>query len=744
MLLLNAPLYDRSLFINYNDYHWVSCDTEFSPETGEPWSIQWSAAPGTASMCLADDTQQVANVKYLLEHPETLTIMHNSKADLPILWKLGIRPSNTVCTMVALYNLGERQGLKTAAFRNCGLEMKSYSAVVAPARREKALVWTMGAIAAGPYPDPPPEPVWDNGPQKEKLYTEEWVKCTKRHKDAVICGWCGGSKVRNSSADMLVECRGCDGTGYRRQEIKQAGFRIVPGTERGHWRTKQPQNVARSLDRVLAACLNSDDEGRTPMEVWEAVDDSKKPAVEHLVGAMPLASLADIPIQDAVEYGCRDADATLRLFHALLPRIEALGLMDCLQVDCAVIPMLLEMEMNGIRIDPAHFAQLSAYYANKLADIDMLIAITLGVELDRIRPTSDAWVAGLLYGELGLPCNKHSKKTKEPSVDAEALNSIIDLHPVVPLILERRGAEKFKGTYVDALPPRMDKHHRVHGTIKNTRTATGRISMAEPNLTNQPAQGEEAVNYLAGFLARDGYVFVKSDYSGIELRVMAHVSRDAGLLEVFNSEDDDLHTYKAMEIWSLDYATAKKGNDPKDGKPYRFKAKKVNFGIPYGIGAPGLAVQIGSSEQDAKWAIDRWFDTTPGMRTWTDGVHRAVQSTGFVQEAILGRIRFIPEARAAAKDIASTGLREAGNAPIQGGAQGIIKLAMANMMRDRFYVEYGARPILQIHDALLFECPEDQADMFALELEMRMESAVSLLVPTPVDTAIGQRWSDVK
>jgi DNA polymerase I-like protein with 3'-5' exonuclease and polymerase domains len=726
----------------------IAIDTEYDPRTGVPWCLSWSCEEGKGRVVMADNRPALAAIGAHVSNPDVLTIFHNAVADLPILESLGIRPAAYHDTMMMAYLLGLPQGLKALAFRLCGMAMVSYGDTVAEARLWKAADWLVEANGRE-YPNPPEEQVWSPEPQFVWDEVEKWVPCTRRHKDAQPCPLCGGG-----AGDASGVCPSCINKGYIRREVKRGEKRMVAGTERGHWRVKRPRNISESIGRILGRL---GDEGFDPVAAWEAVDEGKRRPVEEALGKMPLATLADIPREAAIRYAARDADATLRVYNALLPMIYEMDLERVMEADVAIIPSALEMMRSGMKIDPGHFRLMGEEYGVKIAELEREVWRMVGRELNLSSPDQ---LAGLLYGDLGLPIYNRTAEGKA-STDDETLVKLEKLHPVVPLLRAHREKAKFKNTYLDVLPRVMDENQRVHTTVKLTRTETGRLATGEPvNLQNQPARGEEALRFRKGFIPEPGNVMVSFDFKNIELVVLAHASRDENMLRAFR-ENLDLHCMTgagALRSVGVDisYEEFVEKNAAHDLfiSLMRSAAKIINFGIPYGVTAPSLAEQFNSQQgvpEDRyvnetiaqKW-IDGWFETYPGAEEYMRGVHEGAMRTGYVRDPIHGRVRFVPEVRSAHKWIMRRGLREAGNMPIQGGAQAVIKEAMRKLWEMGVWEKWGAKLLIQVHDSLECEVGEGVVEGFVEEVKGVMEGAVELLVPVRVDAKWGRNWAECK
>jgi DNA polymerase-1 len=338
----------------------------------------------------------------------------------------------------------------------------------------------------------------------------------------------------------------------------------------------------------------------------------------------------------------------------------------------------------------------------------------------------------VLFGKLGLPAGKKTKSGW--STDAETLEGLSGIHPAVAPLLEYRRLAKLQGTYIEGLLKLIDGAGRVHTWFDQTATATGRISSNEPNLQNIPVRTAQGREIRRAFAARPGWVLVDADYSQIELRILAHLSKDPGMTEAFRL-GQDIHTRTAAEV-----------NDvPMDRvtDAMRSASKAVNFGIVYGISDFGLARNLGISRGEAANFIERYFARYPGVRRFMDAAVAQGKTEG-VSTTLLGRRRPLPELSAAHYNTRSFGERAAMNTPVQGTAADIIKLAMVRVAEQLATGGFLGRLILQVHDELIVECPREEADRVAELLRACMEQAFDLDVPLVADVRVGDSWYDTK
>lgn len=496
--------------------------------------------------------------------------------------------------------------------------------------------------------------------------------------------------------------------------------------EQGTAKVKQPQPIAKKADKITLDTLTKDAD---PRDRWTKIPDTEKAKVEEDLGPMLEGTLADIPFDAALYYACRDADATARIYPYLSERIEAMELEDTLERDMNAVPMILDMARNGMKIVPEHFRGLSAYFQSKMYELEADIERISGKKLDVGSPKQ---VAELLFDDLKI------KRVKGASTNDKILGRITNLHPVIQPIRDWRGYQKLKTTYSDRMPSFADENDRVHATIRITRVATGRLSTSSPNLLAQPVRNEESKKIRQGFVAEPGNILLSSDYSQLEIRCLAHESRDPSLLAAYWS-DEDIHTLTASKMFSTPLDEVTKGQ--------RYVAKRINFGIIYGIGAKGLYEQFLKegitqfSLKDCEIFIEMWKSAYPGAQDYIDRTLSHCSRHLYVRTD-MGRIRYLPNIRSGNFWTRAEAERMAINAPIQGLAADVVKEAMGDL--NHIYRELKMRPLLQIHDDLLFEVPENLISVAASVLKLQMENAVQLAVPLKVDTKVGYVWGKME
>jgi DNA polymerase I len=445
--------------------------------------------------------------------------------------------------------------------------------------------------------------------------------------------------------------------------------------------------------------------------------------------AVPLEECA---IDRVARHAAQRAELALRLAPALLAELERFELDAlCRDIELPLVEVLTAMEWNGIRIDTGFFAQASARLAGELERLQREIWEFAGGEFN-INSTPQ--LRTVLYERLGLPVLRRTKTGA--STDAAVLEELAAQgHQLPRLLMEFRQLDKLKGTYVDALPALVNPATgRIHTSFNQTVAATGRLSSSDPNLQNIPIRTEQGAELRKGFVPADGCAFVTADYSQIELRILAHFSGDPAFVEAFRS-GADIHRQTAAIMFGVEV--------PSVTAEMRAAAKTVNFATIYGIGAFALSHQLGTSVQEAKEFIENYFIRFPDVRRYLDEQVEKARDCGFV-ETISGRRRYIPEISSSNYNIRQFGERAATNAPVQGSAADIIKLAMIAIHRSLAEAGSAARMLLQVHDELVLEAPAGEVEETRALVKTLMEDAFELSVPLEVVTGAGLNWYECK
>ena len=429
------------------------------------------------------------------------------------------------------------------------------------------------------------------------------------------------------------------------------------------------------------------------------------------------------------EYAAEDADITLRLKNKLEPELKKAECEDLFyNIEMPLMPVLAEMEMNGVCLDTASLAETSKQFTNRMNEIEARIYELAGEQFNIASPKQ---VGEILFDKLKIVEKAKKTKTGQYVTSEEVLQQLRNKHEIVADILEHRGLKKLIGTYIDALPKLINpKTGHIHTSFNQTITATGRLSSSDPNLQNIPIRGEDGKEIRKAFIPEPGCLFFSADYSQIELRVMAHLSQDAEMIKVF-SEGKDLHAATAANIYKKPIEEVTRDE--------RTKSKRANFGIIYGITVFGLAERLDIPRDEAKMLIDGYFETFPQVHDYMEKSKEVAREKGYVT-TLFGRRRYLPDINSHNATVRGFAERNAINAPIQGTAADIIKVAMIHIY-NRFKAEgIRSKMILQVHDELNFSVfPEEKEKVESIVLE-EMQNALNLSVPLVADSGFGQNW----
>jgi DNA polymerase-1 len=438
-----------------------------------------------------------------------------------------------------------------------------------------------------------------------------------------------------------------------------------------------------------------------------------------------------VPIDRAAEYAAEDADVTLQLHEALWPQIAALPRLAALYetIEQPLVPVLFRMERTGVLVDAELLRVQSGELTTRMRELEALAHTEAGGSFNLDSPKQ---LQEILFGKLGIPVSRKTP-TGQPSTAEDVLEELAAGHALPRLILEYRGVSKLKSTYTDKLPEQIEPSTgRIHTSYHQAVAATGRLSSSDPNLQNIPIRTPEGRRIRQAFIAPPGFSLVAADYSQIELRIMAHLSGDAGLLRAF-AEDRDVHQATAAEVFAV--APSEVTSD------HRRSAKAINFGLIYGMSAFGLARQLGIGRGEAQRYVDLYFDRYPGVKRYMDETRRQAHETGFV-ETVFGRRLYLPEIQSRNQALRQYAERSAINAPMQGTAADIIKRAMIDVDAWLRSGTVRARMIMQVHDELVVEVADADIDRVKDELRQRMGRAAELRVPLRVDIGVGKNWDE--
>ena len=440
-------------------------------------------------------------------------------------------------------------------------------------------------------------------------------------------------------------------------------------------------------------------------------------------------NMRDLSPADICDYAAEDADVTLRLYNVLKPRLKETGVDDLFyKIEMPLVPVLAEMEMNGVRLDTKALAETSRTLTDRMKQIEQNIYKLAGHEFNIASPKQ---VGEVLFGEMKIVDKPKKTKTGQFVTSEEVLQQLRSKAPIVDDILAHRGLKKLLGTYVDALPKLINpRTGHIHTSFNQAVTATGRLSSSDPNLQNIPVRGEDGKEIRKCFIPEPGCLFFSADYSQIELRVMAHLSGDKNMIEAFR-EGYDIHAATAARIYK------EKIEDV--SRDQRTKAKRANFGIIYGITVFGLAERLEISRDEAKQLIDGYFETFPEVQAYMEKAKELAREHGYA-ETFFHRRRYLPDITSHNATVRNFAERNAINAPIQGSAADIIKIAMVHIY-ERFRREgIKSKMILQVHDELNFSVlPEEKERVEKIVLE-EMQNAYPLQVPLVADSGWGENW----
>lgn len=453
--------------------------------------------------------------------------------------------------------------------------------------------------------------------------------------------------------------------------------------------------------------------------------------IDELIGpnGKSQKNMRDISPADICDYAAEDADITLRLYNVLKPRLKEADVEDLFyNIEMPLVPVLAEMEMNGVLLDTNALAETSKVFTDRMTQIEKNIYELAGHQFNIASPKQ---VGEVLFGEMKIVDKPKKTKTGQYVTSEEVLQQLRSKAPIVDHILEHRGLKKLLGTYVDALPKLINPHTgHIHTSFNQAVTATGRLSSSDPNLQNIPVRGEDGKEIRKCFIPEPGCLFFSADYSQIELRVMAHLSGDKNMIEAFR-EGYDIHAATAARIYKEDI------NDVT--RDQRTKAKRANFGIIYGITVFGLAERLEISRDEAKQLIDGYFETFPQVHDYMEKAKQLAREHGYA-ETFFHRRRYLPDITSHNATVRNFAERNAINAPIQGSAADIIKIAMIRIY-ERFRREgIKSKMILQVHDELNFSVlPEEKEQVEKIVLE-EMQNAYTLQVPLVADSGWGNNW----
>ena len=458
--------------------------------------------------------------------------------------------------------------------------------------------------------------------------------------------------------------------------------------------------------------------------------------IEDLIGkGKKQISMADVAIENAAPYAAADAEICLRLYPQLVKDLERVGATKLLtEMEMPLVGVLVDMEMEGVLLDLPFFEKMSGELETRLNEIEKEVTTLVGkaFNLNSTQQLSD-----VLFGKLGLNPPDRTKKTKSGhySTSAAVLENMRGVHPVVDLILENRELSKLKSTYVDALPAAVNPQTgRVHTSFNQTGSVTGRLASSNPNLQNIPARTELGRKVRNGFIADAGNLLLAVDYSQVELRIVAHMAQDETMLAAFNS-GQDIHATTAAAVHNvrLDEVT----------KSMRRDAKAINFGLIYGMSAFGLTRSTELTLAESEDFVAAYFEKFPGVKRYLDNIRKIAAEQGYV-ETLLGRRRYFPALKNSTnKNLRKREEREAINAPIQGTAADIMKIAMLKVDAALKESNLRGKVLLQVHDEVILECPQSELDDTISVVKQAMEEAYPLDIPLSAEARAGRTWGEL-
>jgi len=476
-----------------------------------------------------------------------------------------------------------------------------------------------------------------------------------------------------------------------------------------------PSDVSHALDRIALNRLNY-----KMIKYKDVVGTGKKERC-----------FSEIDLPMATQYACEDADITYILADQFQKELQDNGLWQLFDtIEMPLLPVLVDMEYTGIKVDKSVLKALSIYFTQSLSELESQI-YTLAGETFNIRSTQQ--LGEILFDKLKLPATKKTRKKTGYSTDVNVLTQLAETHELPAVLLKHRSLDKLRSTYVDAL---MTLAHpdtgRIHTSFNQTATATGRLSSRDPNLQNIPIRTEQGRKIREAFVSEKGNLLLSADYSQIELRIMAHYANDPILIDAF-CNDEDIHTRTASEIFQCPVSDV--------ADTLRYQAKAINFGIIYGMGAFRLSKELHITRKMAQAYIDQYFDRYQEVRRFIDETVAEAEKTGKTK-TLCGRIRLIPDINSKNKNVQAGARRIAVNTPIQGTAADFIKLAMIQVNQMIFSEKLSTRMLLSVHDEIVLEVPEHELDNVRTNVKKIMENVWRLNVPLKVNMDVGKNWAE--
>ncbi|MFC1939449.1 DNA polymerase I [Chloroflexota bacterium] len=486
-----------------------------------------------------------------------------------------------------------------------------------------------------------------------------------------------------------------------------------------------------TVDTMVAAYLLSEKSLSLKALAFSKLGIEMTPIVALIGSGAKQLSMSQVEIARAADYACADADMTLRLTELLSDELRQQGLWQLFaDVEMPLVPVLIHMERSGIALDTELLRQMAHHLGEQVLKLETEIYNSVGHQFNINSPQQ---LSRVLFEELKLTATQ-KRKGSYPT-GASVLEELRGTHPIIEFILEYRQLAKLKSTYIDALPGLINpKTGRVHTSFNQTRTATGRLSSSDPNLQNIPIRGDLGKQVRQAFIAPPGCCLLGGDYSQIDLRALAHLSQDWGLLSAFE-RDEDIHAATATRLFGVDAS--------KVTADMRRLAKTVNFGVIYGMSDYGLEQATELSREEAAQFITAYFEKYPGVKQYLESTKQLARDRGYVQ-TLLGRRRAIPEINSDNRQVRQSAERMAINMPVQGTSADIIKVAMINLYREMGKRRLKSKMLLQVHDELLFEVPDEELEEVRRLVSDTMSTALELSVPLKVDMNSGRNWGELK
>ena len=750
---------------------------------GSPWGLSYSIDEGVAYVIRIQYKEALAAFdEWLQVHPEVTVILHNAMHDLPILREMGVRVPKFEDTMVYAYCLClEPQGLKDLAYRHCGMKMRSYEDVTGPAMRKLTAEYLV-KVAQGDWGLDPEVPERDSDQVIKYRQPQALHKRALRAVNDIFGMYTGtvigdkrGGSARLDEIGVRVDKVDHDTVvrlGLRKEIVtplkkpnkKGEITKTTVEQKLNAWFAEVPIPVMPKLEEVYGDFIWElkdpvpPDDPPDPVKRWGSMCDDLEESVarcEEALGTLPETGLDAIEDQQvAIDYSARDAHATLAIRTKLREKVEANGMLELAELDMSVLPYIDAMKTAGIKVNREHMLAYGEQLKVEMRQIQEKLHENLGIW---INPSSSQQVGMVLYDLLGFPVEVRTE-TGLPSTNDKVLEALAPLNDNIRLITDYREMHKLRSTYCLELPRYMDEKGRLHTNWKATRVPSGRLSSADPNLMAIPVRTERGEAIRRGFVPEDGFVFVGVDLSQIEMRILAHISKDPNLIDVFE-KGLDIHVSTAARMWKLPIEDIIADHKINGGKSMRSSAKNCGFGIVYGIGSKGLQWQYKSktgidyTEEECQKQLDDWFGVYQYVRYYMERQKAMARRDGFVR-SLMGRRRYLPGVHSTIPRIREEAHRQAINHPVQSGASEVIKIAMRNIWYDALPIlwESGIKvhPILQIHDELCYEVEKGAARDVAEIIVDKMQTAMILCVPVLADFHItkdgseGGSWADLK